>query len=285
MPAGSRFYDVETGEAMRLQLEQCGTSFRLLRPFGYRSDEYPEAFIVPADLETFETDLASIPWFFAWLVPGLGTHLPAVLLHDGLVLKEGEPKAHIGPDVDREEADRILRDAMATLGVGKVRRWIMWAAVTLATAWKALRPAAWWRGLVLGTVGTITVLGAVATLDLLDVWDGLPWMGPRAWWVEVAGGAAVAVAVPLVLSALWGRLWAAGAITGVALAFLLHVTAAIAVLYGLYSVVEAVLSRSEGSGPNARKGFEAAVAVAAARRIDARTGVLKASTDTSHRQS
>lgn len=260
--ASSRFYDVETGEAMRLQLEQSGASFRLLRRFGYETPDYPEPFIVPADPETFETDLTSIPWFFAWLVPGVGTHLPAVLLHDGLVLTEGEHKAHIGPDVDREEADRLLRDAMAGLGVGKVRRWIMWAAVTLATAWKALRPAAWWRSLVAGTIGVVTVLGVLATLDLLDLWDGLPWMGPRAWWAEVAGGAAFALVIPLALAALWGRLWPAGAITGVALAFLLHVTAAIAVLYGLYSAVEALVSGPEGNGPNARKSFNAAVAAA-----------------------
>ena len=61
---------------MVLQLEPDGARFRILRPFGYRDPAYAEPFIVPKDVATFRTDLASIPWFFAWLVPGLGTHLP-----------------------------------------------------------------------------------------------------------------------------------------------------------------------------------------------------------------
>lgn len=256
----SRFFDVETGATMQLQFQQSGACFKLLRQFGYRDPRYSEPFIVPADKETFETDLASIPGFFAWLVPGLGTHLPAVLLHDGLVLAEGEPKAHIGPDVSREEADLILRDAMASLGTPRIRRWIMWAAVIQATAWTALRPGWWWKSLVFGTPVTIIVLGILATLDLLDIGEPLPWMGDRQWWAELAGGAAFAVLVPLAISVLWGRLWLAGAIEGLALAFLLHVTLAIAVLYGLYRVAEAVVSGPEGTKANAKKSFLAAVA-------------------------
>lgn len=256
----NRFFDVETGGAIQLRLQQSGAGFKLLRQFGYRDPRYSKPFIVPANTETFETDLASIPWFFAWLVPGLGTHLPAVLLHDGLVVNKGEPKTHLGPDVDREEADRILRDAMASLGTPRIRRWIMWTAVILATAWRALQPSAWWRLLVVATLGTILVLGSIATLDLVDLWDVLPWMGDRVWWVELIGGAAFALLIPAALSVLWGRLWPAAAIGGITLAFLLHVTLMILALYSVYWVAEAAISRPEGTLPNAHESLLRAVA-------------------------
>lgn len=232
---------------MVLQLEPDGARFRILRPFAYRDPRYEEPFVVPADVATFRTDLASIPWFFAWLVPGLGTHLPAVLVHDALVLMPGEDKTHLGPDVDREEADRILRDAMASLGTPFLRRWLMWTAVMLATAFSALRPRARWVPTVIGTLGIIVVLGVIATLDLFDALDVLPWMGERRWFVELATGALFAVLVPLALSVLWGRRWRVGLIAGIALALLLHVTVAVAVVYGTYWLLEMALSGKGGS--------------------------------------
>jgi hypothetical protein len=254
----TRFYDPATGGTMVLQLEPDGARFRILRPFAYRDPRHAEPFIVPADVASFRTDLASIPWCFAWLVPGLGTHLPAVLLHDGLVVQRGEGKTHVGPDVDREEADRILRDAMGSLGTPFVRRWLMWTGVILATAVSTLRPRLRWVPLVVGTLGVVAVLGAIATLDLLDVVDVLPWMGDRPWFVELAGGAAFAVVVPLALSVLWGRLWKAGAIAGVALALLLHVTLAVAAVYGVYWVLERVASAHEGGSPSPTTNLEQA---------------------------
>lgn len=253
-----RFFDAETGGTMVLQLEPDGARFRILRPFGYRDPRHPEPFVVPADVVTFRTDLASIPWFVAWLVPGLGTHLPAVLLHDGLVVGRTEGKTHIGPDVDREEADRILRDAMASLGTPVVRRWLMWTAVILATAFSELRPRWRWAPLVVGTLGVIAVLGVLATLDLFDVVEVLPWMSDRSWLVELAGGAAFALVIPLAISVLWGHLWKAGAIAGVALALLLHVTAAVALVYGIYWVIERLASASEGTSPSPHVNLEQA---------------------------
>ena len=190
---------------------------------------YGDPFIVPSDVATFRTDLASIPWFFAWLVPGLGTHLPAVLLHDGLVVGPTEGKTHIGPDVDREEADRILRDAMASLGTPVVRRWLMWTAVILATAFSTLRPRWRWAPLVVGTLLLVGGLGVVATLDLHRRGGRAPLDGrPSVGWPRCCSAAPLAVVVPLVVSVLWGRLWRAAAIAGVALALLLHVTVVVA---------------------------------------------------------
>jgi hypothetical protein len=254
----NRFYDVATGESIQLQLQQDGAQFRLLRQFGYRDPEYDEAFVVPSDVTTFTTDLASIPRFFAWLIPGIGTHLPAVLVHDALVVNPGQEPTHLGPTVDREEADRILRDAMASLATPLLRRWLMWTAVIIATCWSTLQPRVWWRIRIVGTIAIVVALGVVATLDFIDVWDVLPWMGDRPWWVEVVGGGVVAVIVPLVISIAWGHLWRAGAILGVALAFLLHVTVLLVALYGVYWVLESVLSRGEGTGPNVRQSLDAA---------------------------
>ena len=184
--------------------------------------------------------------------------MPAVLLHDGLVTKVGEPPTHIGPEVSREEADRILRDAMASLGTPRIRRWLMWTGVVLATCWSTLKPRWRWRTVVAGTIGIVVVLGVLATLDLIDVWDVLPWMGARPWWFEVVGGVVFAVIVPLVVSVAWGHLWPAGAITGVALAFLLHVTAVLFALYAVYWLFETLISRREGTGPNISKTLDAA---------------------------
>jgi Protein of unknown function (DUF1353) len=256
VPEPSRFFDVGAGGQMELDLRRDGARFQILRPFGYRDPRYREPFVVPADVARFRTDLASIPWVFAWLVPGLGSHLPAVLLHDGLVVGKTEGKTHLGPDVTREEADGILRDAMANLGVPLIRRWLMWTAVILATALSTLRPRWYWIGVVALTLLGVATLGVLATLDVADVWDVLPWLGDRPWYVELLAGAIFAVLVPLVLSLLWRRLWKAGAIAGVALAFLLHVTVAVIIVGGIYWIAEKVVSAPEGHSPNVRENLD-----------------------------
>ena len=230
------------GGPFRLELLQHGGDFRLLRQFGYHDPAYAEPFLVPDDVSTFCTDLASIPWLFAWLVPGLGSHLAAVLLHDGLVVGPHEPKTHIGPDVDRVEADRTPR----------IRRWLTWTGVTIATLWSTVLPHWWWRVVIPVTLVLVGVLGVLATLDVVDEADVLPWMAGRPWWEEIASGAAFALAIPLLLSALWLRFWRAGAIAGVALAFLLHVTAAVVVVYAVYWLAERAVSAPEGTTPSPR---------------------------------
>jgi hypothetical protein len=213
--------------------------FRMLRRIGYLDEEYGEL-LVPADLDAFRTDLTSVPALFTWLVPKTGNHLVPALLHDGLV---SAPQEYVGPPIDRPSADRVLRRAMRDTHVGTVRRWLMWAAVTLATiqagtpSWSRVRHLRYVAAAA-ATLGLITLLGTIATLDLVDVVDWLPWMGDRPWWLELAGGLAGAVVIPLLLGLTWGRFAAAGAITGIALAVLLHVTAVLAVLTLLYQLVE-----------------------------------------------
>ena len=213
---------------------------------------------MPTDVATFRTDLASIPWFFAWLVPGPRHPPPAVLLHDGLVVGPTEGKTHVGPDVDREEADRILRDAMASLGTPVVRRWLMWTAVILATAFSALRPRWRWAPLVVGTLLLVAALGVAATLDLLDVADVVPWMADRPWYVELALGGLFAVVVPLVVSVLWGRLWRAARSPASRWRCCSTSPWSVASIYGIYWVLERLVSASEGASPSAKANLEEA---------------------------
>jgi hypothetical protein len=249
-------------------------SFELKRRIGYQARWANAtrnlAILVPAlpdpqdEDEPFRTDLTSVPDLFTWLVPRTGSHLPAALVHDGLIYDPAEPASYDAAEaVPRIEADRIFRDAMADLGTGVARRWLMWSAVTLATVWAgvssesppgrtsgaaSVRPAAharrgtdtYYKIVMFGTLAVILVLGVLATLDFLDVWDLLPWMGDRSWRAELAGGLAMAVLVPAVLSLLWGRLRRAGLIVGLALAVLLHITLALAALTLVFQGLELV---------------------------------------------
>lgn len=277
-----RFYDggPPDGEALpeepptivlERSLDMAVHEFRMTRRLGYR-DRHLGDLLVPADTRTFVTDLTSVPAVFGWLVPRTGRHLPAALLHDGLVGAPGEPVSYIsasGADIDREEANRVFRDAMADTGTGVVRRWLMWTAVTVVTMvvgtgtrWSAAER--WrWRLTAVASLGLVVGLGVLATLDLFD-WDdgplpGVPWMGDRDWWVELLAGAAGAITLPLLLGLAWGRFRIAGVVAGVSLALLLHVTVVIALLTGLYRGVESLA----GARPRAALALGGVVAVGA----------------------
>ena len=254
-PQLQRFHDGGTAEEPpdreappRVVLERLTDdgveSFALTRRIGYADRELGEL-LVPADAR-FRTDLTSVPWLFTWLVPKTGAHLPAALLHDGLVGGADGPASYVsveGHVVTRDRADRVFRDAMADTGTGVVRRWLVWTAVATATifvgsqAWSAAR---WWgyRLAAGATIALVVLSGTLATFDLFDAGVRLPWMGDRPWWSEVVGGFVGAVAIPFVLGLSWGRFRMAGAILGVLLALLLHVTVALLLLTSLYLAVE-----------------------------------------------
>lgn len=226
---------VESGD-----LERRTERFRMLRRIAYRDREHG-VLLVPADLSAFDSDLASVPTLFTWLVPRTDRHLPPALLHDGLVHGPGERPSYLSPEgrvLDRLDADRVLRTAMRDTDTGPVRSWLVWSAVTLGTVWRG--SARWSRGqhwryrAAAGlSLLVVAVLGVLATLDLLDVIAWIPWMGERPLALELVGGLSGAVVVPLLLGLTWGRLAVAGCVTGVALAVLLHVT----VLLGAISLV------------------------------------------------
>ncbi len=244
---------------MRIVLERHAEEgvedFSLERRLGYH-DRLLGELLVPDDPD-FRTDLTSVPALFTWLVPKTGAHLPAALLHDALVAGPDGPSSYVSTEghvVDRVTADRVFRDAMADTGTGVVRRWIVWTAVTVATIFVG-REVPWsrtrqwsYRAAASLTIAAILYLGYCATSDLFDrSWVAaldLPWMGARPWWVELVGGFGGAVVVPLALSLLWGRLRMAGAIAGVMLAVLLHVTVGLAVIASGYVAVERLARRS-----------------------------------------
>lgn len=77
-------------------------------------------FAVP---EGYTTDFASVPRMFWWLIPRYGRYTEPAVLHDFLCdeSKQGRFK--------RCDADGIFRRTLRELGVGYLRRRLMWAAV------------------------------------------------------------------------------------------------------------------------------------------------------------
>lgn len=186
----------------------------------------PFEYSVSAGDDLLVTDLASVPQLLTWLVPKSGRHLPAALVHDALV---------DDPAIDRFEADRRFRDGMGDLGVGFIRRWLMWTAVSLKTV--QVRGT---TGLRLGVAVTflaVVVLGTLATINLATDRTLVPWMGNRSVAAEFALGLSGAIVVPMAIAVvLWRPIRVAGVIAGVAAAVLFHavlLTGAVTVLYTL----------------------------------------------------
>lgn len=213
--------------------------------------------IVPRPGSRFRTDLTSVPDWFTWLVPKSGQHLPAALIHDGLVSAAGGERTYEteppGLEIDRIDADRIFRDAMFDTEVGRIRCYLVWAAVSLTSLVLGPRaswtPAVQWyyRAVAALTLGMVLVLGYAATVDLVDSsWPAfdVPWMHEGGFVAELLTGLAGAVVVPLVLAVLWGRYYAVAAIAGVAVAALIHVTIAVAAVALAYQAAERVLARA-----------------------------------------
>lgn len=117
------FYELGSSNppVVTLALTKKPTEFDLLTGFRY-VDKFDEAEV---KVQPRSTDLASVPFFLQWLVRSYGRHTKAALVHDEL-WKAG------GSDIDKlRPANRIFRHAMWELGVPWLRRWLMWAAVTL----------------------------------------------------------------------------------------------------------------------------------------------------------
>jgi len=156
-----------TGEVALRQVSD--EQWELLEPLVYKGRE--ETFTVATG---FRTDLASVPHLFTWLVPRYGRYTRAAVLHD-LLCRE----AHAGL-FSRHDADGIFRRTMRELGVGFLRRWLMWVAVRFGSGWRGF-----WEGGTLSGLGTL-LLGlaclaffavplAVVGAWLLLFW-GLEWV-------------------------------------------------------------------------------------------------------------
>ena len=236
-------------------LEQFGLDRRI----GYDDRQFGEI-LVPRDLATFRTDLTSVPQLLTWLVPKSGAHLPAALVHDGLVFDpDGDPEYLGDPTITRVDADRIFRDAMRDAGTGALRRWLVWSAVTIATLWSrqgTARTAAgrrYHQFAPIVVLASIVWLGYQATADLVGrsgSWSctyELPWILGDTFWEEFVSGGVFAVLIPAVMSVVWGRYWRAGMIAGIAVAFLFHVTIGTALVHAINVVLETIATRGWGS--------------------------------------
>ena len=89
----------------------------------YESDLWNQLIIVPAG---FETDLASIPRIFRFLIIKNGKHRAAAIVHDYL--------CRLGLEFKRSLADRIFLEAMKISGVSAIQRRLMYWAVALNTS-------------------------------------------------------------------------------------------------------------------------------------------------------
>jgi hypothetical protein len=247
-------------------------SYTVERQFRYEDPGGADRrFVVPADTGTFVSDLASVPLVATWLVPKDGTHTPAALLHDALVGTDEEPANYVGPPVTRDEADLVFREAMRYLDVPLLRRWMMWAAVSLATLVTPGdgRRHRWWLGFIPLVVGALLLTGVVSVLDLVDIhrvriplvgWTistELPWMGDRAASAELLGGVVAAAVAAVVSPALWLRRWRVGfmaALVVVPFAFPLVVATVAYLAYylvetALFGVLTIVAGRQERDEP------------------------------------
>ena len=118
----------------------------------------------------FTTDFASVPRIFTWLIPKYGRYTQAAVLHDHLCVE-----SHAGRFA-RHDADGIFRRSMRELGVGFLRRWLMWVAVRFGGGWKAF-----WRTSVVKACGVL-LLGLVALVFfLVPILVVVVWLA--AFWV------------------------------------------------------------------------------------------------------
>ena len=256
------FCDPDTGGPVRLDLRSVnGQEFQLLRPIAYRHSEGRRGFIVPAQCETFRTDLASVPGVLTWLVPRTGVFLPAAVLHDALVWPR---RNYLGPPVTRREADLVFRDALVELGTGRVRAWLMWSAVSAATLWIGDGPTdprrARTRAVLLVCATVLLALAVLLVLGLAGVAHVLPGVGPLGGigagetWRSLGVAALWIVLVPVVLAPLWGREAPAAAIAGWGLFLTAPATVPAAILAGCYLLLERLVSGPRVHGRRRRPG-------------------------------
>lgn len=154
--------------------------WRLVEPLVYLGAK--ESFTVPAG---FETDFASVPSAFGWLLPRSGRYTKAAILHDDLC-EESEAGRF-----DRDDADGIFRRTMRELEVPFLRRWIMWAAVASATTWlqrrQLLRRLFTVRTLQILLVALPGVVFFVVPFVVVTVWGLLFWLAEAIAFAVLRG--------------------------------------------------------------------------------------------------
>jgi hypothetical protein len=159
----------------------------VLNEFSYQAKD--ERFVVPVGEKT---DFASVPRPFVWFIPTYGAYTKAAILHDHLCRL-----ARAG-SFDRRDADGVFRQAMRSLGVPFIRRWVMWAAVRWGALAEASGRKGWLRDaakVVAISLPVLIIVGPAALLIMATLlvwlaceWIVLPvlWLGRR--WRKRRGG-------------------------------------------------------------------------------------------------
>jgi len=118
---GSRFVQVPDWK-IHLGVEWDDRPFEILtRPLVYRSD------VVGRDIEVpigYRTDFYSIPWVVRRYLPRGGLGRYAAVVHDWLCHEDPKTTDHV-------TAGRVFKEAMKNLGVGMIKRNLMYSAVVV----------------------------------------------------------------------------------------------------------------------------------------------------------
>jgi len=122
-----------------VRVQPSGKTFKLLNPFtyrwAYREDDldFVFTFVVP---RWFETDFASIPRFARVLIPKLGRHNKAAVIHDYIYQSDRLL-------ISRKKADQCFLAGMTDLGVAKWKRTLMYWAVRIGGFFAWTKPIDW----------------------------------------------------------------------------------------------------------------------------------------------
>lgn len=119
-------------ESNELVVRRCGPdTWQLEESLVYHGKH--DTITVPAG---FETDFASVPRVFTWMVPKYGKYTLASVLHDYLCEQLHEGRARWIPASDEKlviltsrDVDGLFRRVMREQDVPVLQRWIMWAGV------------------------------------------------------------------------------------------------------------------------------------------------------------
>ena len=102
-----------------LVVEQVGIIWKVHEPFVFSFNG--EFIYVP---QGFETDFASVPRPFRFIVPKSGKYNQAAVVHDFVYI-------HLTHIYTKEQADLMFLEGMKELGVNKFKRYIMYYSVKL----------------------------------------------------------------------------------------------------------------------------------------------------------
>lgn len=151
------------------------------------------------------TDFASVPQFLGWFERSYGRHTLAAILHDNLIVDTPNDGA-LGSDT---MADSFFRDMIEAADVPFIKRWLMWTAVAARTRW-AVGGRRRWSVIIWAILGVIGVGTSAYSL--------LAWLMGNMAPTTVLSIFALAFALGVVASPLWGRQYGAGlvaAVTGI----------------------------------------------------------------------